>query len=136
MQEFLKKIIVEAGQIAIKFYDRGNVTVATKSYERDFVTEADIAVNDFLVDAIRKEYPDHQITSEELEEPINKGAPYEWVIDPIDGTSNFVDGIPLWGVIIALIQDWLQRLGGFYPPYCRDLHFAKKGAGALLNEHP
>lgn len=94
MDTFLKDIIKEAGQIAKGYFDKG-VSHEEKSHVADLLTEADLAVSDFLVKKIHETYPDHHIKSEELGEEINPGAEYEWVIDPIDGTRNFAMGVPV-----------------------------------------
>src|SRR3989338_3959722 len=100
MQAYLRATIKEAGEIAKGFFRRG-VTHRTKTNLGDLVTDADIAVSNFLLDAIHRQYPDHQIHTEEEGADINPGATYEWVIDPIDGTRNFAHGIPFWCVMVA-----------------------------------
>jgi len=135
MKDFLKTIIKEGGQIAKEYFEKG-VHYTTKKHLGDLLTEADTAVSEFLVGKIHEKYPDHHIMSEELEEDINPGAEYEWVIDPIDGTRNFANGIALWAVMIAVIKDGEQYLGAVYDPLADELFFAEAGHGASLNDMP
>jgi len=132
MQDFLKTIIEEAGVIAKEYFDKG-VSHKEKSHAADLVTEADIAVSDFIVKKIQEKYPDHHIKSEELGEEINPGVEYEWVIDPIDGTRNFAMGVPMWCNIISVLKNGEKHLGAVYNPIADHLFFAEKGKGAFLN---
>lgn len=132
MQDFLKRIIKEAGALGLSYY--GNIgEIQTKSGPNDYVTEADIAVSDFLISQISSQYPDHAIVSEESVDSINEGAEWEWVIDPIDGTSNFAHGIPVWSVIIAVLHKGNIVYGAMYNPIADDLYFAHKDHGAWKN---
>ena len=133
MQEFLKQTIQEAGAIAKGYFDNGVKSIKTKSSVGDLVTEADVAVSEFIVEKIKKAYPDHTIFSEEVGEKINAGGEYEWVIDPIDGTRNFANGIPFWCTIIAVVRNGETWLGAVYNALSGDLFFAEKGKGAFLN---
>ncbi len=134
MQEFLKQTIQEAGAIAKGYFDNGVTHIKTKSTIGDLVTEADVAVSDFIVNKIKEAYPDHTIFSEEVGEKINEGQEYEWVIDPIDGTRNFANGIPFWCTIIAVVKNGETWLGAVYNAISGDLFFAEKGKGAFLND--
>ncbi len=133
MDTFLKKIIKEGGMIAKKFFDKG-VTHTTKAHLGDLLTEADMEVSNYLVTQIHKAYPDHHIFSEEMDEEINPGAQYEWVIDPIDGTRNFAMGIPMWCVLVAVLKDGELHMSAVYNPTADELFFAEAGKGATMNE--
>ena len=135
MDTFLKDIIKEAGAIAQTYFEEG-VSHKEKSHAADLVTEADIAVSDFLVKKIQDTYPDHHIKSEELAEEINPGAEYEWVIDPIDGTRNFAMGIPFWSTIIAVVKNGETHFGGAVQPNWKSTLFRRKRKGAFLNGKP
>lgn len=132
MNEFLKRTIREAGGIAKEYFDKG-VKASAKRHVGDLLTEADIAVSNFLVGAIQKQFPDHQIHSEEMKEDINPGAEYEWVIDPIDGTRNFAMGIPMWCQLVAVLKNGEPYLNAVYNPIVDELFLAEKGKGAELN---
>jgi len=133
MQEFLKKIIKEAGDIALRFYQKDGLFIEEKTSPIDLVTEADQVVSDFLVKKIQEKYPDHHIKSEEMDEDINGGNEYEWVIDPIDGTSSFSRGLPLWCVIVAVLRGGEVVMAGVYQPTTGDMFFAEKGKGVFRN---
>lgn len=135
MEDFLKTIIREAGAIAEPLFDKG-VTHQTKTNLNDLLTEADVSVSDYLVSKIHEKYPDHHIHSEERDEDINPGAEFEWIIDPIDGTRNFARGVPLWCIIIAVVQKGETILAAVYTPKANELFFAKLGSGATMNDMP
>ena len=135
MQDFLKKISREAGKLAKEYFDAG-VTHRFKAHLGDLVTDADIAVSNFLVSEIQKKYPTHHIHSEEMTDDINPGAEYEWVIDPIDGTRNFAFGIPMWCVLIALMKDGEPYLAAVYNANADELFFAEIDKGATMNGMP
>lgn len=132
MQHFVQQLAREAGDIAkTYFYEGVNHTV--KGGKFDLLTVADGAVSDFIVKKIREAYPEHHIFSEELEEQINVGAEYEWVIDPIDGTYNFAHGIPTWAVMITVVYKGDALLAVIYFPLANEMFFAKKGEGCFNN---
>jgi myo-inositol-1(or 4)-monophosphatase len=132
MDKFIKDIAVKAGKITLKYFGEVHTDYMTKANKLDVVTKADLASNKFLIDAIKKKYPDHGILSEETgEENIN--AKYVWIIDPIDGTLNFSRGIPLYMVMIALMVDNVVTMSVLYDPVHKELYFARKNKGAFLN---
>lgn len=135
MQEFIEKIIIEAGALAMVYYEKG-VTSSVKTGHHDLLTVADTAVSTFLVDKIHAAYPDHHIYSEEMATDINPGAEYEWVIDPIDGTWNFANHIPTWGILIAVVERGVTKYAATYWPVDNHLYTAEKGKGAFLNGEP
>lgn len=133
MEDFLRQTIKEAGQLAMKYFGT-DLRLKQKSNLADLVTQADLAVSDYIVNQIQQAYSDHHIRCEELADDINPGAQYEWVIDPIDGTRNFANGIPFWCIIIALIKNGERYMATVYNPISDHLFFAEKGKGAYLNE--
>ena len=135
MKDFLRDITVRAGALSQEYFDKG-VTHETKSAISDLVTEADIAVSDFLVKKISEQYPDHQITSEERDQSINPGAEWEWVIDPIDGTRNFAMGVPLWAILVTVVYRGETFYAAAYNPVAGEMFMAEKGKGATMNDMP
>ncbi|MFA6427486.1 MAG: inositol monophosphatase [Candidatus Magasanikbacteria bacterium] len=133
MQDFLKQIIREAGEIGKEYFYKG-VTYTVKSHPADFLTEADTSVSNFLVDKIKEKYPTHHIKSEEMADDVNTGSEYEWVIDPIDGTWVFVNGIATWGTMIAVLKNGEPYLASVFFPLAEHLFFAEAGKGAYLND--
>lgn len=110
--------------------------------DRSIVTDADLASEKILLSEIRKKWPDDLILSEEAGAPLGNAAPgqYVWIVDPLDGTSNFVNGYPFFSVSIArclvLPDGAIQQLAGAVYDVNRDvLYFAERGLGAFANDH-
>jgi myo-inositol-1(or 4)-monophosphatase len=122
----------EAGAAVIQQYFNGSFTISNKEGVNNLVTEADHAAERAILDVIRAEYPDHYIMSEEVGE-IVQDSTYKWIIDPIDGTVNFANGIPLCCVSVALEHEGKMVLGAVYNPNMNEFFFAERGAGASLN---
>jgi myo-inositol-1(or 4)-monophosphatase len=101
--------------------------------EVDLVTEADRAAETAIVDTIRGTFPRHDILAEEAEYE-NHGSDYRWIIDPLDGTTNFAHGFPWFAVSVALAVSGEIVLGVVYNPFHRELFVAERGRGAFLNE--
>ena len=97
------------------------------------VTLADMAIEQRLRDEIAAVYPAHGILGEE-HDSVNLGAEWVWVIDPIDGTSNFMRGFPHCSVSIALMEDGVVQHGVVYDPVRDEIFHASKGSGAFLND--
>ena len=101
----------------------------------DLVTEIDRKTEDYIVKRIRKRFPTHSIIAEEggaLEGEKEK----RWYIDPVDGTSNYASGLPMFAVSIAYSENDKMRLGCVYEPLRDECFFAEKDAGAWLNDNP
>ena len=95
------------------------VTAATK-HDGSLVSEADIEADHLIHDAIRARFPDHGIVSEELTHEVGEEA-FQWVVDPIDGTTNYLSGLPIWGVLLALLHQGRPVLTvGESPRFIRD----------------
>ena len=107
------------------------LTVRSKS-ANDFVSEVDRGAEDAIIDVIRKTYPDHAVMAEESGQ--SGQSEYEWIIDPLDGTTNFLHGMPHYGVSIALRHKGVLAHGVVYDPVRNELFTASRGAGAFLND--
>lgn len=134
LKSTLLKAATEAGML-IKERINGKFSVEKKSGPNDLVTEVDKASEALIMNIIRESFPDHFILSEEIGE-IKMDSSYKWIIDPIDGTVNFANGIPLCCVSIGVEKDGEMILGAVYNPMMDEFFFAEKGAGAFLNEKP
>lgn len=134
MKEFLEKLICEAGELSLEYHSRVGQLQVTRKTEKDLVTEADKAVEEFIVGKIRQAYPEHGIFGEES--GVTEGNEYCWVIDPIDGTSSFVHGQPFYSVSIGLEKDGQGVLAAVNVPVMKQLFVAEKGKGATLNGEP
>ncbi|MFQ5408521.1 MAG: inositol monophosphatase family protein [Anaerolineales bacterium] len=110
----------------------GNVTAERKS-DGTLVTQADMDVDRFLAEQIRRAYPADDIVSEELNTTYAGQGRAVWVFDPLDGTTNFRNGLPIWGVSIARIVEGLPELGVCFFPVLGMLFSAVRGGGAYLN---
>ena len=99
------------------------------------VTQADVEVNERIVDAISDQFPDHLVLSEELDTGY-AGAEWAWIVDPIDGTSNFTTGVPYWCVSIALALEGEPVLGFVEAPPLGARFEAVRGEGATRNGAP
>ena len=99
---------------------------------RDLVTELDLAAQKTIIELIEEAYPDHRIMAEEGREGSDLSG-WIWVIDPLDGTTNFVHGLPVYAVSIALVVDGRLMLGVIYDPEREELFRARAGQGAWLN---
>ena len=129
-------IALEAAQKAgevVKNYFRGTFDISTKKNDRDLVTSADLACEKVIIETIRKYFPQDKILSEEtVKDDIN--SEHLWIIDPIDGTGNFVKGLPLFCISIAYASRRRVRLGVVFNPFINELYSAETGRGAYLNK--
>jgi myo-inositol-1(or 4)-monophosphatase len=102
----------------------------------DLVTEADQAAEDFIADRLRAVCPEHDLLCEEGSVGATAGSAYRWVVDPLDGTTNFAHGLPTFAVSIALEDAGVPVVGVVYDPMRDELFIARKGSGATLNGAP
>ncbi|WP_338849868.1 inositol monophosphatase family protein [Massilia sp. W12] len=116
-------------------FDLDRLQVSEKN-PNDFVTEIDKAAEQAIIEILLKAYPDHAILGEESGPSANlhDESPFVWIIDPLDGTTNFLHGFPQYCVSIALQHNGVITQGVIYDPNRNDLFTATKGAGAYLND--
>jgi len=127
----------EAGDIIARSADRIDQLQIENKDKNDFVTEIDRAAEDTIIGILKKAYPDHAFLGEESgrhEGSGDKPSQYEWIIDPLDGTTNFLYGIPHFAVSIALKKDGKLDQAVIYDPMKDDLFYASRGGGAFLNK--
>jgi len=146
---FINKVIKEAGALILK-KSKSGFKVEEKA-KNDLVTEVDRASEKLITKAIKKAFPDHAVLGEEdnfkngISDEI-KNARYIWIVDPLDGTTNFVKSLPFYAVSIALFEKAKQSesknyeylegeiiAGAVYLPKMDELFYASKGKGAFLN---
>jgi myo-inositol-1(or 4)-monophosphatase len=132
MKQVLIEALKKAGKIQLNYFGKTHREIAKESIS-SIVTEVDIESEKCIIETIISAYPNHSIISEERGY-IDNHSNYTWVIDPIDGTSNFAAGIPWFEVLIALFENNIPVLGGAYLPVSGDLYMAEKGKGAHLND--
>ena len=134
MKDQLKKTLLgclrEGGRIIRKGYGRSH-RIRKKS-PVSLVTEIDLEADHKVRALVRKNFPDHQFLTEELK-AVENDSPYRWIIDPLDGTTNFAHEIPFCCISIGLEFNKDIILGGVYNPILEELFFAEKGKGSTLN---
>lgn len=119
------------GDFISRYIDRVESLNVTEKSRNDFVSEVDKGAEKAIIDVIRKAYPDHSILAEESGN--HKGNEYEWIIDPLDGTTNFLYGFPQFAVSIAVRHKNRITHGVVYNPLSQELFSASRGEGAQLN---
>ena len=124
---------VQAGAAQLQHYFNGDFKITNKEGINNLVTEADHAAEKAIIEVIQQAHPDHFILSEETGE-IKTDSEIKWIIDPIDGTVNFANGIPLCCVSIGVEKEGQMILGAVYNPFMNELFFAQKGMGSYLND--
>jgi myo-inositol-1(or 4)-monophosphatase len=120
-----------AGNIIIRYINRVDSLSVQSKRLNDFVCEVDRAAEQEIIAIIRRAYPQHGILAEESGG--RDGDEYRWLIDPLDGTTNFLHGFPQYAVSIALKHKDALQLGVVYDPFKEELFAAYRGAGATLN---
>ena len=122
-----------AGKIIAKAYEDLEKVETYSKGANDYVTNVDQAAEKAIIETIQKSYPEHGIVAEESGVTQGTNSEYQWVIDPLDGTNNFVKGIPHFAVSIALRIKGKTEHGVIYDPLRNELFTASRGNGAQLN---
>ena len=130
---FARDLAVSTGKLLQDYFHISGISGQLKS-DRTIVTEADLAADRFIQAEISRQYPDDYILTEESGTIYPGDDRPTWIIDPLDGTTNFSLGLHFWGVSIARIQDNLPDIAAIYFPMLDELYSASRGAGAWLNE--
>ncbi|WP_373098939.1 MULTISPECIES: inositol-1-monophosphatase [Pasteurellaceae] len=123
-----------AGNIIAKGYERRDEIQTTSKGKNDFVTNIDKASEAAIIEVIKKSYPEHTIITEESGALEGKDSEVQWIIDPLDGTTNFIKGLPHFSVSIAIRVKGRTEVGVVYDPMRNELFTAVRGEGAKLNE--
>jgi len=136
MLNFAIETAREAGQILLEKFDRG--IAVHKKGDIDLVTAADLASEALIIERIKSHYPRHSILAEESGNAVVIGGEntWKWIIDPLDGTTNFAHGYPCFCVTIALEHDGEIVIGVTFDPTRNELFAAERGGGASLNGKP
>ena len=128
-------VVREAGRVAADHFALRELLHIDRKGAQDLVSDADRACEDLIVAGLAKLFPDDGFLGEERGSR-NPGAAALWVIDPIDGTHNFLTGVPFWCVSVGLVVAGELVLGIVYHPIAAELYSARKGGGAFLNGQP
>ena len=130
--EYVKSVAVEAGKQALTMYS----TMQTEfKADSSYVTNIDRATERFVRARLEEKYPDFAFLGEEYGRHGGNDVPL-WAVDPIDGTTNMVFGIPVWGVSIGLIVEGIAEAGAFYMPRTDELFWGQRGKGSFCDGVP
>lgn len=130
-QKFIEESLKKSSQIASSNFNK--VSGISKGEDNNQVlTQTDIEVGKLLVGLIQSEFPEYNIIDEETG-VIDKGSEFTWIIDPIDGTSNYAVGVPNYGIMVGLLKDDKPIAGGIALPFYNEISIAEKGQGAFCN---
>lgn len=123
----------KAGEATLRYFRNRDLKSETKQNDFDVLTEADKASERIIMNNIRTVFPSHSILSEESGNTTVDDSEWLWVIDPLDGTTNFKQGLPVYSISIALQYRGETVVGVVYAPYLNEMFHAAKGCGAYLN---
>lgn len=130
--DFIVRTAKSAAEIQLSYFRGEDLRISTKSNISDVVTRADKESEELIVKAIAERYPDHKILGEEGGYRGNPNSDYMWVIDPLDGTTNYSQGLPVFCISIALQHKGQAIAGVVFAPYLEELFTATRGGGAYM----
>lgn len=132
-KKFIEDVLKEVSSVAVNSF--GKVSGTTKEGDNNQVlTETDLEIGKIIIQRIQEKFPKHNIIDEEAG-VIDKKSEFTWVVDPIDGTSNFANGIPLYGIMLGLLENDIPVAGGLALPSFSEIYTAEKGKGAYCNNN-
>lgn len=123
----------KAGDIILRYHNQIDILTIENKAANDFVSEVDKAAEDAIIDELKYAFPTHSILGEENGEILGD-ANFQWIIDPLDGTTNYLHGFPQYAVSIALYENNEATHAVVYDPFKEEMFTASKGEGAYLNE--
>ena len=133
--EFATDLAQQTGNLLQKYFNPAGFH-ATHKADHTVVTEADLAADKFITYAIMRKFPQDNIISEESSHHLIGPQNPTWIIDPLDGTTNFSLGLSIWGVSIARLLAGSPELGVLYFPMINELYSTRRSSGAFLNDIP
>lgn len=116
----------------MRYFDRVDTVKVSMKSRNDFVTDVDRAAEIAIIQELRGKFPDHAILAEES--GAHSGNEFEWIIDPLDGTTNYLHGFPQWSISIGLRERGRMQAAVVYDPLHEELFTAERGGGAKLND--
>ena len=122
----------QSARIILMHYDRLDRIEVIQKGRNDFVSQADTEAEEIALEILLKAYPEHGVVAEESGR--REGGEYTWVIDPLDGTTNFIHGFPQFAVSIAVLKGSTIEHGVIYDPLRNELFTSSRGQGAQLND--
>lgn len=133
---FMIDLVSQAGKEVFKLKNKTHLHVE-KKLDRSLVSEADLLIEDYIISRINSHYPNDSILSEE-KHPVyqTKSKSPVWILDPLDGTTNYVLGLPYWGILLTYLKDNLPIFTVNYFPALQEMYSACAGKGAFFNGNP
>lgn len=128
--DFAVSLAAECSEFAVSQF---RLHPARRKRDGTLVTETDVAIDHMVSQRLTATFPGHRVLSEEQITAYDAGAEFTWVVDPIDGTTNFARGLPIWGISIALLHDGLPVVGVVDFPLTQERFTATAGGGAWRN---
>jgi myo-inositol-1(or 4)-monophosphatase len=123
-----------AGDIIVRHLNRLDQLTVSSKERNDFVSEADRQAEAEIIAVIRKAYPGHSVLAEESGRDPGDSDEFQWIIDPLDGTTNFLHGLPHWAISVGLEQFGEMTAAVVFDPIRDELFWADKGSGAYVND--
>jgi myo-inositol-1(or 4)-monophosphatase len=132
---FAMDFIHQAGEKAMAFYGKGQPQM---KFDQGVVTQAELQLTEFFQAELHGRFPEHKLFSYDTvnEEYSHEGKRYLWTFDPLEGVANFQAGIPIWGLSLALLENFWPVFGAFLMPATGDLYHARAGEGAFWGRRP
>lgn len=131
--QFATELARKTGELLLEYFHPAGSETRLK-FDHSVVTEADLAADRLVEQAVRETYPQDLLLSEELHPSLSPGQQRAvWVVDPLDGTTNFSLGLPIWGVSIARVVNGMPETSAIYFPLLDELYSAQAGMGAFWN---
>jgi myo-inositol-1(or 4)-monophosphatase len=130
--DFVIDLASQTGKKLLEYF-KPNGTLTSLKEDYSVVTEADLAADQMIADAIQHNYPGEALISEELQPSIGEMNSAVWIVDPLDGTTNFSLGMPIWGVSIARVVNGWPTTAAVYFPVLDEMFTSQRGSGAFLN---
>lgn len=128
----VEQMLRGVGAYQMANFRKKDLKISSKTTPIDMVTEVDLQSEEMIVEWIKSHHPEHNILTEERDS-IDQQSQYTWIIDPLDGTTNYSRGIPVFAISIALHHHGVREKGWVYLPYVDDLYSASRGEGACYN---
>jgi len=128
--EFAERLAMEAGAILMDFFAGLDPAKTRFKGEIDLVTQADLESERHIVTQIRKSFPGHTINAEE--ETREEMGEYHWIVDPLDGTTNFAHSLPIFAVSIAFLHKGQATAAVIHAPYLKETFKAERGKGVEI----
>lgn len=133
LTQFAMEVIRRSGEEALSYYGKGKPNL---KFDDELITEAELHLTEFYQDQLRAHFPEHQVFEGRQENKgyTHEGKRYVWIYDALDGVANFQAGIPIWGISLALLENFWPIFGMFYMPATGDLFQAQAGGKAFWGD--